>query len=72
MYTLLSVANYLDEMEEIVVNPSIEYFDENRLKELKQLLLDAVRTSHNWLRNEDEKGFFSLMKEQITLLIARV
>ena len=70
MYTLLSVANYLDELEEIVVNPATEYFDDIRVSELTNLFQDAINTSSRWLEKEEE-SFFTQMSNHFSSLIKR-
>lgn len=69
MYTLLSVAHYLDEIEEIVDNTATEYYDDIRLNELKNLFQDAMNTSQKWISNEEEEGFFKQMKNHFINLI---
>lgn len=68
MYTILSVAHYLDEMEEIVDNTATEYYDESRLNELKSLFQDAINTSTRWISSEEEEGFFKQMKNHFLKL----
>lgn len=62
MDTLISIANYLDEMDEIIVNSVTEYFDESRLNELRGLLTDAFNNMKNVLTNDSEITIFGQMR----------
>ncbi len=68
MDTLLSIAQYLDEMDEIAVGTATEYFDENRFNELKGILTDAFQNTKNLISSETEVSFFTQMRDHFTKL----